>query len=319
MKMVVLDGYTLNPGDISWDELEKRGILTVYERTAPEDIITRAKEASVLFTNKVPLTASTLAQLPGLKYIGVLATGYNIVDTEAAKKQNIIVSNAPGYSTSSVAQLVFAFILEQAHRIQWHSDAVRQGDWTRSPDFCFWKFPLTELAGKTIGIIGFGTIGQQVANIAEAFGMNVIAQSRSVTDQTHRKRFHWVSLPELFAQSDFISIHCPLTEETKGLINRRNLSLMKRSAFLINTSRGPIVNDIDLAEALNNELISGAGIDVLSVEPPGIDNPLLKARNALITPHFAWATKEARTRLMDITVKNLDAFLQARPRNVVNS
>ncbi|MBO9571536.1 MAG: D-2-hydroxyacid dehydrogenase [Chitinophagaceae bacterium] len=318
MKIVVLDGYTLNPGDLSWNELNKMGDVKIYDRTAPGEIVERSKDAEIIFTNKVPVSKETIAQLPKLKYIGVLATGYNIIDTEAAKQKNIVVANVPGYSTASVVQLCFALLLELTHHVQRHSDAAREGKWARSADFCFWDSPLIELAGKTIGIIGFGTIGQGVADVATAFGMNIIAQSRTKTDQSHRKNFKWVELPELLAQSDVISIHCPLTPETKGLINEKNLGLMKKSAFLINTSRGPIINDEDLANALNKEVITGAGIDVLSVEPPKSGNPLFAAKNCLITPHIGWATKEARGRLMSITINNLQAYVSGKPVNVVN-
>ncbi len=317
MNIVVLDGYTLNPGDLSWAELEKLGNLTVYERTSADDIVERAKDAEVVFTNKVPISRATMDKLPNLKFIGVLATGYNIIDTAAAKEKGIPVSNVPGYSTPSVVQLCFAMLFGFTHHVKEHSDAVREGKWAASPDFCFWDYSLIEVSNKTLGIIGFGTIGQQVADVATAFGMNVIAYSRTQTDQSHRKSFKWVKLEELLAESDFISIHCPLTPETKGLINEKNLSLMKNSAFLINTSRGPIVNDNDLANALNKGLIAGAGIDVLSQEPPQADNPLFTAKNCLITPHIGWATKEARSRLMNITVDNLIAFQSGKPVNLV--
>lgn len=317
MELVILDGYTLNPGDLSWDELNKMGNLTVYDRTAVGEIVERAKDAEVIFTNKVPISRETINQLPKLKFIGVLATGYNIIDITAAREKNIIVSNVPGYSTASVAQLCFALLFEFTHHVQRHSDAVREGKWTKSADFCFWDYPLIEVANKTIGIIGFGTIGQQVADAATAFGMNILGFSRTKTDQSHRKNFKWVELPELLAHSDVISIHCPLTPETKGLINEKNLSLMKSSAFLINTSRGPIINDEDLANALNKGVIAGAGIDVLSQEPPKADNPLFTAKNCLITPHIGWATKEARSRMMKITIDNLTAFQAGNPVNLV--
>jgi glycerate dehydrogenase len=318
MKIVVLDGYTLNPGDLSWNELNKLGELIVHERTSASEVVERAKDAEIIFTNKVPINKETIDELHQLKYIGVLATGYNIIDTEAAKNKNIIVANVPGYSTDSVAQLCFALLLELTHHVQKHSDSVREGKWARSKDFCFWDYPLMELAGKSIGIIGFGTIGQKVADIATAFGMNIIAQSRTQTDQSKRTNFKWAELEELLKESDVISIHCPLTPETKGMINEKNLNLMKRSAFLINTSRGPIINDEDLANALNNEIIAGAGIDVLSTEPPKANNPLFTAKNCLITPHIAWATKESRSRLMAITINSLRAFLDGSPVNVVN-
>lgn len=318
MKIVVLDGYTLNPGDLSWEGLEKLGELTVYDRTSADQVVERAKDAEIIFTNKTPLGEDILVQLPALKFIGILATGYNIVNTDVAKKNGIIVSNVPGYSTMSVVQLTFAMLLELTLHVQRHSDSVMDGKWARSADFCFWDYPLIELADKTIGIIGFGSIGEKVADVATAFGMKVIGSKRHHTDQSHRSNFRWADVPELLAQSDVVSIHTPLTPETQGLMNKDTLALMKPTAFLLNTSRGPLVVDQDLADALNNDIIAGAGIDVLSKEPPAADNPLFKAKNCLITPHIAWATKEARTRLMAITVDNLSAFINGNPVNVVN-
>ena len=317
MKIVVLDGYTLNPGDLSWDELKKIGDVIVYDRTPVDKILEREIGADIIFTNKTPLNKEVINQLAELKYIGVLATGYNVVDTEAAKSNGIIVTNIPGYGTDSVAQLTFALLLELCHHVQYHSDSVMQGRWSQSIDFCFWNYPLMELAGKTMGIIGFGSIGRKVADIATAFGMNIIGNDKFETDQSHRKNFRWADVNQLLEQSDVVSIHCPLFPETKGLINKERIRLMKKSAFLLNTSRGPVIVDEDLAEALNNDWIAGAGIDVLSVEPPSKDNPLFAAKNCLITPHIAWATKEARMRLMDIAVNNLVAFLTGNPVNVV--
>lgn len=318
MKIVVLDGYTLNPGDLSWEGLEKLGDLTVYDRTPADQVVERAKDAEIVFTNKTPLGEEILANLPALKFIGVLATGYNIVNTDVAKKNRVIVSNVPGYGTASVVQMTFALLLELTQHVKHHSDTVKEGRWAKSVDWCYWDFPLVELAGKTIGIIGFGSIGEKVADIATAFGMNIIGSKRHRTDQSHRKNFRWAEIPELLAQSDVVSIHTPLVPETQGLINKENLALMKPSAFLLNTSRGPIVVDQDLADALNNGVIAGAGIDVLSKEPPAADNPLFGAKNCIITPHIAWATKEARSRLMDIAVQNLTAFIDRNPVNVVN-
>jgi glycerate dehydrogenase len=318
MKIVILDGYTLNPGDLSWDALNKLGDVIIYDRTPTDQIVDRCLGANIILTNKTPLDEVALNQLPDLKYIGVLATGYNIINTDVCKQRGIIVSNVPGYGTGAVAQFVFALLLELCLHVQKHSDAVMNGKWARSADFCFWDYPLIELAGKTIGIIGFGTIGQKVADIAAAFDMNVIASSRTQTNQSHRKNFKWVSLDELLQQSDMISIHCPLTPETLGLINAENLKKMKSSVFLINTSRGPIINDADLADALNNNIIAGAGIDVLSKEPPPADNPIFTAKNCIITPHIAWAAKEARVRLMNTVVSNLKAFMDGVPVNVVN-
>ncbi len=318
MKIVVLDGYTLNPGDLSWDTLKQLGELVVYDRTHADKVVERAAGAEIIFTNKTPVSEDTLNQLPSLKFIGVLATGFNIVNTVVAKARGVIVANVPGYGTTSVVQMTFALLLELCHHVQRHSDTVMDGKWSSSADWCYWDFPLVELSGKTIGIIGFGRIGQQVGDVATAFGMNIIGNSRTQTDQSRRKNFKWASIPELLKQSDVVSIHCPLFPETKGLINKESLKLMKISSFLLNTSRGPIIVDEDLADALNNDLIAGAGIDVLSVEPPSKDNPLFKAKNCIITPHIAWATKEARARLMNITVKNLAAFLNGNPVNVVN-
>ncbi len=317
MKIVVLDGYTLNPGDLSWKSLQQLGDVVIYERTPADKILERSKDAEVLLTNKAPLEGVILEQLSSLKYIGVTATGYNIIDTTVAKRKGITVTNVPGYGTESVAQLTFALLLELCHHVQHHSDAVRAGKWSRSPDFSFWNFPLIELSGKTMGIIGLGNIGQKVADIATAFGMNIIATGRTRNDQSKRSNFQWVEISELLGNSDVVSIHCPLTPETKGLINKESIKKMKRSAFLLNTSRGQIIVDGDLAEALNNDVIAGAGIDVLSVEPPPENNPLFKAKNCIITPHIAWATKEARQTLMNITVKNLEGFIAGRPVNVV--
>lgn len=318
MKIVVLDGYTLNPGDLSWNGLEALGEVTVYEWTANTDIYERAKDADILFTNKTPLSAATFEKLPNLKYVGVLATGYNIVDLEAAKKHNVSVTNIPTYGTKSVAQMTFALLLELTQHVQEHSDAVKAGEWSNCRDFCFWKHPLIELEGKTMGVIGFGRIGQQTGDVAEALGMKVVAYDSFKSDQSHRKNFQWVELDELLSMSDVISLHCPLFPETKGIINKDSLNKMKNSAFLINTSRGPLIVDEDLAEALNSGIIAGAAVDVLSVEPPPVSNPLIGAKNCLVTPHISWATKEARARLMDIAVDNLKQFVNGNPINVVN-
>lgn len=318
MRIVVLDGYALNPGDLSWDRLKKFGEVTVYDRTSPDEFIARAKDAEVLLTNKTPVREEVIGKLPALRFIGVLATGYNIVDVDAASRRGIIVSNIPDYGSYSVAQLTFALLLELCHHVQRHSDSVHEGAWAASKDWCYWKYPLTELFGKTMGIIGFGSIGRKVGDMATAFGMNLVATARTRSDQSHRKNFRWVDIPELLSESDVVSIHCPLTPETKGLINARSLAGMKNSAILLNTSRGPIIVDAELADALNTGVIAGAGIDVLSVEPPHQDNPLFTAKNCIITPHIAWATKEARTRLMGMAVDNLEAFVKGHPENVVN-
>jgi glycerate dehydrogenase len=318
MKIAVLDGYTLNPGDLSWDKLFNLGEVVLYDRTPPDKIMERSKEAEVLITNKTPLTEEIINDLPNLKYIGVLATGYNVVDILAAKKRNIIVTNVPSYSTLSVAQLTFALLLELCHHVQRQSDSVMQGKWAASVDFSYRDFPLIELSGKALGIIGFGNIGTKVADIGTVFGMNIIASGRHQAEQPNRKNFRWAGINELLEQSDVVSIHCPLVPETKGLINTVSIKRMKRSAFLLNTSRGPVVVEQDLADALNNGIIAGAGLDVLSIEPPAKDNPLFTAKNCLITPHIAWATKEARVRLMDIAAGNLAAFINGKPVNVVN-
>jgi glycerate dehydrogenase len=318
MKLVVLDGYTLNPGDLNWEGIKKFGNLEVHDRTAESLIVERCKGAEIIFTNKTPLRESVLSQLPDLKYIGVLATGYNVVDVDYAKTRGIAVANVPGYGTASVVQMTFALLLELCQHVQSHSDSVRQGDWASSPDFCYWNYPLIELEGKSIGIIGFGSIGQKVADIATAFGMNIIGFSRTRSDQSYRKNFKWAELDDLLKESDVVSVHCPLFPETQGIINKGSLRLMKRTAFFLNTSRGPLMVDQDLADALNEGIIAGAGIDVLSVEPPSANNPLFKAKNCLITPHIAWATKEARSRLMGIAENNLSSFLNQKPINIVN-
>jgi glycerate dehydrogenase len=318
MNIVVLDGYTLNPGDLSWDQLSSFGEVVFYDRTPFEKILQRAGGAEVLITNKTPLTEEIIKSLPDLKYIGVLATGYNNIDIAEAKRRNIIVTNVPDYSTMSVAQLAFALLLELCHHVQRYSDSVIGGKWAQSPDFTYLDFPLIELSGKTLGIVGFGNIGSKVADIASVLGMNIIAATRHQTDQSARKNFRWAEINKVLEQADFVSIHCPLLPETKGLINAGSLKRMKRSAFLLNTSRGPVIVEQDLADALNKGIIAGAAIDVLSIEPPAKDNPLFKAKNCLITPHIAWATKEARVRLMDIAVNNLTAFINGKPVNVVN-
>ena len=317
IKIVVLDGYTLNPGDLDWKEISALGELKVYDRTAPGDIIERASGADALFTNKVVLTREIMANLPGLKFIGVLATGYNVVDTEAAREAGIVVTNIPAYSTQSVAQLAFAHILNFARQVDLHAHQVREGIWTGHRDFCFWSTPQVELTDKVLGIIGFGRIGQAIAKIGDAMGMKVIFQN-------HRKKediplyAKQVSLDELLRSSDYISINCPLTEDNRGFINKVTLSLMKQDAFLVNTGRGPLINEQDLADALNSEKIAGAGLDVLSVEPAEEGNPLLTARNCYITPHIAWATREARVRLMDVAASNLKSFVQGNPVNKVS-
>lgn len=317
LNIVVLDGYTLNPGDLDWTALDKLGKLTIYDRTSDEDIVERAAHAQIVLTNKTPLRKETLSQLPKLQYIGVLATGYNVIDIEFAKTQGIIVSNVPTYSTKSVAQLVFALLLELCHRVQRHSDAVYNGEWTNSVDFSFTRSPLIELADKTIGIIGLGRIGKQTAKVAQAFGMHVLAVGSGRSIPPEIAGIEWVELEELLKRSDVVSLHCPLTPTTEKIVNADCLARMKKAAFLINTSRGQLIDEQDLADALNREQIAGAGLDVLSTEPPSIDNPLLAAKNCIITPHIAWATKEARTRMMDIAVKNVRNFIEGSPVNEV--
>lgn len=307
MKIVVLDGYGLNPGDLSWKGMEALGELTVYDRTSPSELMERSEGAEALITNKTLITAENMEALPDLKYIGVLATGYNVVDIEAAKARGIVVTNIPAYSTSSVAQMVFAHILNITQRVGHYAEENSKGRWTNNADFCYWDTDLVELDGKKMGIVGFGNIGQATACIAQAFGMEVLlytSKEQSALPQGMRK----VALDELFAESDVISLHCPLTTDTKEMVNAERLKLMKPGAILVNTGRGPLVNEQDLADALNEGRIAAAGLDVLSVEPANADNPLLGAKNCFITPHIAWATKEARTRLMQIAVQNLKSY-----------
>jgi glycerate dehydrogenase len=315
VKIVVLDGYTMNPGDLSWEGLEGLGECAVYERTPPERVVERAAGAEVVLTNKVVLDGAVMARLPALKYIGVLATGYNVVDTAAARERGIVVTNVPAYSTRSVAQLVMALVLELAHHVGHHARTVREGRWTASQDFVYWDYPLVELDGLVMGIVGFGQTGRAVADLARAFGMRVLVHTRT---PTAGPGVEFVDLATLLRRSDVVSLHCPLTPQTEDLVSAKRLALMKPTAFLINTSRGPVVNERDLAEALSAGRIAGAGLDVLSTEPPKADNPLLAAKNCFITPHFAWATRAARDRLMKTVVANVRAFLAGRPQNVVN-
>lgn len=319
MKIVNLDGCTTNPGDLSWDGFKKLGDFTVYDRTAPEQVIERAKGANALIINKTVITREILEKLkPELEYVGLQSTGYNVIDCEAAKELGITVCNIPSYSTNAVAQLVFAFILQITNKVNLHSNAVFDGEWCSCPDFCFWKAPLSELAGKTIGIIGFGAIGQKVAKIAEAFDMNVLAYAPRPKDKGELKTVEFVTLEKLLSNSDIITCHCPLTPETEGMINSKTISKMKKSAIFINTSRGPVVDEAALAYALNNDMIQAAGLDVLKEEPANKDNPLLKAKNCYITPHIAWAAKETRARLLGILEDNLKAYIDGHPQNVVN-
>lgn len=316
MKIVILDGYTANPGDLSWKALEEMGALTVYERTKPEETIDRAKDAEVVLTNKVLLKRQEIEQLPKLRYIGVLATGYNVVDLEAAREHGIIVTNVPAYSTLSVAQMVFSHLLTVTNHTEHYARQNREGKWTASPDFSYMDMPVTELAGKTFGIVGLGNIGQRVAMIAAAFDMSVVAYTSKSVDQLPpyiQKR----TLDEVLAESDVLSLHCPLTPDTQHLVNRQTLQKMKPSAILINTGRGPLISDQDVADALNNNRLKAFCADVLTEEPPKADNPLLRCENAYITPHIAWASSEARARLLDVAINNVRAFLDGKPQNVV--
>lgn len=314
MRIVVLDGFTLNPGDLSWDGLGALGKLEVYDRTSPELTVERSKGAGAVVTNKVVFDAHVIGQLPKLRYIGVTATGYNIVDVEAARKHGVTVTNVPAYSTPSVAQMAFAHLLNFASRVQEHSQGARSGRWAASKDFAYWDHSLLELDGLTMGLVGFGRIAQATARMAQAFGMKVLAYARRPSDAPG---VQFVDPSTLFAQSDVISLHVPLAPETAGMINREALGLMKPTAYLINASRGGLVVEQDLADALNTGKIAGAGLDVLSSEPPKADNPLLSARNCTITPHIAWATQAARGRLLNVTTENLRAFLAGKAVNVV--
>jgi glycerate dehydrogenase len=315
MNIVILDAYTANPGDCNWSALEELGACKIYDRTASADVAIRAGEADVLLTNKTPIGGDTIAQLPRLKYIGVLATGYNIVDIGAAGERGIPVCNVPEYGTANTAQAAFALLLELTNRTGHHAETVRAGRWSASKDFCYWDGPLVDLQGATLGIVGCGKIGETVARMGRAFGMRILAHRRNPPAGAD---FEYVSLEELLRQSDVVSLHCPLTEDTKGMINRERLSWMKPGALLINTARGPLINEADLAAALEGGVIAGAGLDVLSVEPPPADNPLLKAKNCVITPHIAWATPNARKRLIAETVENVRLWQMGSPRNVVN-
>ncbi len=318
MKIVVLDGYGMNPGDLSWDKLKELGDVTVYDRTSPAQVIERSKGADILLTNKTVLDRPTIEKLPDLKYVGVLATGYNVVDTVAARERGVIVTNIPSYSTASVAQMVFSLLLAITNGVEHYTADNRAGRWSRNADFCYWDAPLTELAGKTFGIVGFGNIGSKVAGIALAFGMKVMALSSKSADELPAGVEKAENLEQLLRESDVLSLHCPLTASTKHLINASTLAKMKPSAILINTGRGPLVDEDALADALNTGKLRGAGVDVLSCEPPTIDNPLLYARNCYTTPHLGWATVEARQRLMDIAVANVANFIEDTPTNVVN-
>ena len=318
MKIVELDGYAANPGDLSWDGLRELGELTVYDRTAPEDVLERAKGAQVILTNKVVITEELMDKLPDLRYIGVLATGYNVVDIPAARKHGIIVTNIPAYSTMSVAQMVIAHLLNITNQVALHSDAVKQGEWQRNKDFSFSLTPLIELDGKTLGNVGLGNTGTATARIAQSLGMRILAYSSKSADALKEMGIEKAgSYEHLFREADVLSLHCPLTEETHHLVNAERLKLMKPTAILINTGRGPLVDEAALADALNEGRIMAAGVDVLQEEPPRNGSPLINARNCYITPHIAWATKAARERLLNIAVANVKAFMEGKPQNAV--
>ena len=316
-KIVILDGHTINPGDLSWEVILQQGECTVYERTPKELVAERCRDAKAVLTSKAIFTREVMESLPKLSYIGVLATGYNVVDVQAARERGITVTNIPAYSTQSVAQMVFALLLQLCCHVKEHSDSVKSGAWSACEDFCYWNSPMIELAGKTLGIVGFGMIGQQTARVANALGMKVAAFVRQ-RKQVDGIDYQWIdSLDELLVRSDVISLHCPLTEDTNGMINAERLRLMKPSAFLINTARGPLIEENALADALNSKRIAGAALDVLGAEPPAADNPLFRAKTCIITPHIAWATKEARTRLINTAGENLKAYLEGSPVNTV--
>ncbi len=320
MKIVVLDGYTLNPGDLSWDKIKEFGELKVHDRTDfnPIEVLRTIGNAEIVFTNKTPITKYVLSKAPNIKYIGVLATGYNVVDINTAKELGIPVTNVPVYSTKAVAQFTMALLLEMCHHVGNHNNAVQKGDWTNCKDFSFWNTPLIELSGKTMGIIGFGRIGQETAKVAQAFGLNILAYNRSKNLELESETCKYVDLDELLQTSDIISLHCPLSESTQGMINQESLSKMKEGVMIINTSRGGLIVENDLKEALNSGKVGGAAVDVVSIEPIKADNPLLNAKNCIITPHIAWAPKESRSRLMQMAADNLAAYLKGTPVNVVN-
>ena len=319
MKIVILDGYTENPGDLSWEGFEKLGDLTVYDRTPADKIAERIEGAEAVIINKTPLSAETIAGCPTLKYIGVLATGYNVVDVQAAKDRGIPVCNIPTYGTAAVGQFAIALLLEICHHIGEHSQSVHNGDWESCVDWCYWNYPLIELDGKTMGIIGFGRIGQTTARIAQALGMKVLAYDQYENKALESDTMKYTTLDDLLAKSDVISLHCPLFESTQGIINKDSIAKMKDGVIILNNSRGPLIVEQDLADALNSGKVAAAGLDVVSTEPIHGDNPLLKAKNCIITPHISWAPKESRQRLMDIAVDNLEKFLAGNPQNVVNN
>jgi len=319
MNIVILDGYTENPGDLSWEGFEKLGTLTVYDRTPDDEILHRIRDTEIVITNKTPLTAETIAACPKMKYIGVLATGFNVVDTEAAENRGIPVTNIPTYGTAAVAQFAMALLLEICHHVWHHSETVHAGKWTKNPDFCYWDYPLIELDGKTMGIIGFGRIGQAVGKLAQAFGMKILAYDAYQNPELENEHCRYADLDELLRESDVISLHAPLLPDTEGIINKDSIAKMKDSVIILNNSRGPLIVEKDLREALDSGKVYAAGLDVVSSEPIQADNPLLGAKNCIITPHISWAPRESRQRLMDIAVNNLKSFLDGNPVNVVNS
>ncbi len=317
-KIVILDGHAANPGDLDWEPVRALGECTIYERTGSAEVVSRAQGAAIVLTNKVLMPREVISQLADLRYIGVLATGVDAIDLHAAAERGIVVANVPAYSTASVAQLTFALLLELTHHVGHHAASVREGGWVQSPDFAYWDYPLVELAGLQMGLIGFGAIAQAVARIALAFGLRVVA-TRQADRPAEIPEVRLVDLETLLRESDIVSVHCPLTPQTRGLVNAAHLAMMKPTAYLLNTSRGPVIVEQDLADALNNGRLAAAGLDVLSREPPPVDNPLLTAKNCLITPHIAWATRAARTRLLEIVAANIQAFLNGVPQNAVSA
>ncbi|QOY36623.1 D-2-hydroxyacid dehydrogenase [Anaerobacillus isosaccharinicus] len=323
MKAVVLDGYTLNPGDLEWAPLKELVDVTIYDRTTYSLdevplVLDRTKGADIILTNKTPIPEEVINELPNLKYIGMLSTGFDVVDIKAAKEKNIVVSNIPSYGTDTVSQMAIALLLEICHHVGSHSDSVKQGNWTNNDDWCYWNFPLIELSGKTMGIVGYGRIGQSTGRIAQALGMKVLAYDHYKIEGLESENMKYVDLDELYTNSDVISLHCPLTEENKEMINKDSISIMKDGVIIINNSRGSLINEEDLANALNNNKVGGAALDVVSSEPIKENNPLLDAKNCIITPHISWATKEARQRLFNTAVENVRMFLDGNPTNVVN-
>lgn len=318
MKIVVLDGYTLNPGDLSWDALKEMGELVVYDRTKEEQIISRIGDAELVFTNKTPIGEAVFTACPKMKFLGVLATGYNVVDVESAKRHGVVVTNVPNYGSEAVSQFSIALLLELCHHVGAHSESVKLGDWARCQDFCYWNTPLIELSGKTMGVIGYGRIGQGTARIAQALGMKVLANKRDLSSIVETEALKAADLETIYAEADVIMLHCPLFPETEGMINAQTIAKMKDGVMIVNSSRGPLIVEEDLAEALHTGKVAGAALDVVSTEPIQRNNPLLESRNVIITPHIAWAALESRQRLMDIAVENLRQFLAGTPMNVVN-